>query len=48
MALPRCRTAPGTIEGRTGTLLVQGEEFLAECDRDEVPAIRAGETMDIR
>jgi undecaprenyl phosphate-alpha-L-ara4FN deformylase len=32
MALPRCSTGPGTVEGRTGTLLVQGEEFLAEVD----------------
>jgi len=32
MALPRCATGPGTVEGRTGTLLVQGEEFLAEVD----------------
>jgi hypothetical protein len=32
MALPRCSTGPGTVEGRTGTLLVQGEEFLGEVD----------------
>jgi hypothetical protein len=48
MALPRCVTAPGTIEGRTGTLLVQGEEFLGEFDRNEAPAPRAGQTVDIR
>ncbi len=30
MALPRCATGPGTIAGRTGTLLVQGPEFLGE------------------
>ncbi len=30
MALPRCETGPGTIAGRTGTLLVQGPEFLGE------------------
>lgn len=30
MALPRCETGPGTIPGRTGTLLVQGPEFLGE------------------
>ncbi len=30
MALPRCVTGPGTIAGRTGTLLVQGPEFLGE------------------
>jgi hypothetical protein len=48
MALPRCEAAPGTIDGRTGTLLVQGEEFLAGFDRNEAPAARAGETVDIR
>jgi undecaprenyl phosphate-alpha-L-ara4FN deformylase len=32
MALPRCTTAPGTVEGRTGTLLVQGDEFLGDVD----------------
>jgi peptidoglycan/xylan/chitin deacetylase (PgdA/CDA1 family) len=48
MALPRCVTTPGTIDGRTGTLLVQGEEFLAGFDRNEAPAARAGETVDIR
>ncbi|MGA8034063.1 MAG: polysaccharide deacetylase family protein [Casimicrobiaceae bacterium] len=30
LALPRCEVGPGTIEGRSGTLLVQGEEFLAD------------------
>ncbi len=30
MALPRCATGPGSIAGRTGTLLVQGPEFLGE------------------
>lgn len=30
MALPRCETGPGAIAGRTGTLLVQGPEFLGE------------------
>ena len=30
MALPRCETGPGTIPGRTGTLLVQGPEFLGD------------------
>jgi undecaprenyl phosphate-alpha-L-ara4FN deformylase len=29
MALPRCEAAMGTIAGRTGTLLTQGAEFLA-------------------
>jgi len=32
MALPRCMTGPGTVPGRTGTLLVQGDEFLREVD----------------
>ena len=32
MALPRCTTGPGSVEGRTGTLLVQGEEFLGGVD----------------
>ena len=32
MALPRCTTGPGTVPGRSGTLLVQGEEFLADVD----------------
>ena len=32
MALPRCVTGPGTVPGRTGTLLVQGPEFLGEVD----------------
>ena len=32
MALPRCEVAPGAIAGRSGTLLMQGEEFLREVD----------------
>jgi peptidoglycan/xylan/chitin deacetylase (PgdA/CDA1 family) len=32
LALPRCEIAPGTIEGRSGELLVQGREFLADVD----------------
>jgi hypothetical protein len=32
MALPRCTTAPGTVPGRSGTLLVQGPEFLSDVD----------------
>ncbi len=32
MALPRCSVGPGTIAGRTGTLLTQGEEFLGTVD----------------
>ena len=30
MALPRCEVAPGTIAGRSGTVLTQGAEFLAD------------------
>ena len=32
MALPRCTTGPGTVAGRSGTLLVQGAEFLGDVD----------------
>jgi hypothetical protein len=32
LALPRCETMLSAIAGRTGTLLVQGEEFLGEVD----------------
>jgi len=32
MALPRCEAQIGTVAGRTGTLLVQGPEFLADVD----------------
>ncbi len=32
MALPRCIVDSGTIPGRSGTLLVQGEEFLEDVD----------------
>ena len=32
LALPRCETGPGTVPGRSGTLLVQGPEFLADVD----------------
>jgi undecaprenyl phosphate-alpha-L-ara4FN deformylase len=28
LALPRCEVGPGVIDGRAGTLLVQGDEFL--------------------
>jgi len=31
-ALPRCEVAPGTVPGRSGTLLCQGGEFLADLD----------------
>lgn len=30
LALPRCEVGAGRVDGRSGTLLVQGEEFLAE------------------
>ena len=32
MALPRCAVHAGTVPGRSGTLLVQGEEFLQDVD----------------
>jgi peptidoglycan/xylan/chitin deacetylase (PgdA/CDA1 family) len=32
LALPRCEIGPGTVEGRSGTVLVQGGEFLADVD----------------
>jgi peptidoglycan/xylan/chitin deacetylase (PgdA/CDA1 family) len=32
LALPRCEVGPGTVYGRTGTLLVQGAEFLGDVD----------------
>jgi peptidoglycan/xylan/chitin deacetylase (PgdA/CDA1 family) len=32
LALPRCEVGPGVVEGRAGTLLVQGDEFLADVD----------------
>jgi len=32
LALPRCEVATGTVPGRSGTLLTQGAEFLAEVD----------------
>jgi undecaprenyl phosphate-alpha-L-ara4FN deformylase len=38
MALPRCITGPGTVPGRTGTLLVQGPEFLGEVDARNDPS----------
>ena len=30
LALPRCENLVGTVEGRSGTLLVQGDEFLGD------------------
>ena len=32
LALPRCEVRAGLIEGRTGTLLLQGDEFLGDVD----------------
>jgi hypothetical protein len=32
LALPRCEAHLATVEGRTGRLLVQGEEFLGDVD----------------
>ena len=32
LALPRCEVGPGAVPGRSGTLLCQGPEFLAEVD----------------
>lgn len=46
MALPRCATGPGTIAGRSGTLLTQREEFLAGLDRPAIAAQPATQTVD--
>jgi undecaprenyl phosphate-alpha-L-ara4FN deformylase len=35
LALPRCENQLGSIAGRTGTLLLQGEEFLGDVDGAE-------------
>jgi len=32
LALPRCVVGPGAVDGRSGTVLVQREEFLADVD----------------
>jgi len=32
MALPRCEVAPAEVPGRSGTLIVQGREFLGDVD----------------
>ena len=32
LSLPRCDNLVGTVEGRSGTLLVQGDEFLGDAD----------------
>lgn len=47
MALPRCETGPGTIAGRSGTLLTQREEFLAGFDHGAWPQIPATTTLDM-
>lgn len=36
LALPRCEVGPGTVDGRSGTVLVQRGEFLAEVDLGQV------------
>jgi len=43
LALPRCEVGPGTIEGRSGTLLVQREEFLADVDLGQMAWQRRNE-----
>ena len=30
LALPRCEVSPGTVPGRSGTVLRQGREFLGD------------------
>jgi len=35
MALPRCETILASVPGRTGTLLVQGDEFLGDVDESQ-------------
>jgi peptidoglycan/xylan/chitin deacetylase (PgdA/CDA1 family) len=35
MALPRCETMLASVSGRTGTLLVQGDEFLGDVDESQ-------------
>ena len=32
LALPRCEVGPGTVDGRSGTVLLQRDEFLADVD----------------
>ena len=32
LALPRCEVGPAPVEGRSGTLLMQGAEFLGDVD----------------
>jgi peptidoglycan/xylan/chitin deacetylase (PgdA/CDA1 family) len=36
LALPRCEVGPGTVDGRSGTVLVQRGEFLADVDRGQI------------
>ncbi len=47
MALPRCATGPGTVDGRSGTLLVQREEFLGDLDRAAARAEPATHALDV-
>ncbi len=47
MALPRCETGPGSIPGRSGTLLVQRGEFLAEFDPAGAPIVSERQTVDM-
>jgi hypothetical protein len=32
LSLPRCETGLGTIDGRTGMVFMQGNEFLGDAD----------------
>jgi hypothetical protein len=32
LALPRCCVGPGVVPGRSGTVLLQGDEFLGDVD----------------
>jgi len=36
LALPRCEVGPGVVPGRSGTLLLQRDEFLADVDLSQV------------
>lgn len=47
MALPRCATGPAAIDGRSGTLLVQQAEFLAEYDNVAATTQPEIQTMDV-
>ncbi|MEO8849198.1 MAG: 4-deoxy-4-formamido-L-arabinose-phosphoundecaprenol deformylase [Casimicrobiaceae bacterium] len=47
MALPRCVTGLGRVDGRSGTLLVQQQEFLGEYDRAALRANAATPTVEM-